>query len=114
MSVMNKSARAPRGASGWLRATTCAAAIACTAVTANLSAATAPLAFPGAQGWAAHTPGGRGGKVIRVTNLNADGPGSLAEAVHAKGPRIVVFEVGGTIDMGEKTLSIKEPYLTIA
>ena len=33
------------------------------------------LAFPGAQGWAAHTPGGRGGKIIRVTTLAAEGPG---------------------------------------
>ena len=36
------------------------------------------LAFPGAQGWAADTPGGRGGKIIRVTNLDADGPTTLA------------------------------------
>lgn len=71
-------------------------------------------AFPGAQGWAAHTPGGRGGKILRVTNLDADGPGSFAEAVNTPGPRIVVFEVGGVIDLGMKTLTIREPYLTIA
>jgi pectate lyase len=75
---------------------------------------TAPAAFPGAQGWAAHTPGGRGGKVIRVTTLAAEGPGSFVEAVNSKGPRIVVFEVGGVIDLGVKTVSIREPYLTIA
>lgn len=73
-----------------------------------------PLAFPGAQGWAAATPGGRGGQIIRVTTLAAEGPGSFAEAVHAKGPRIVVFEVGGVIDLGVKTVRISEPYLTIA
>jgi len=73
-----------------------------------------PLAFPGALGWAAHTPGGRGGQIIRVTNLNNDGPGSLREAVNTKGPRIVVFEVGGVIDLDRKTLKITEPYLTIA
>ncbi|HUO91201.1 MAG TPA: hypothetical protein VMU08_18675, partial [Rhizomicrobium sp.] len=73
-----------------------------------------PLAFPGALGWAAHTPGGRGGQLIRVTNLNNDGPGSLRAAVEAKGPRIVVFEVGGVIDLDRKTLRITEPYLTIA
>ncbi len=72
------------------------------------------LAFPGAVGWAKDTVGGRGGQIIRVTNLNADGPGSLAEAVHAKGPRTVVFEVGGVIDLGRTTLDIKEPFLTIA
>lgn len=71
-------------------------------------------AFPGAQGWAAHTPGGRGGKILRVTTLAGDGPGSFAEAVNTKGPRIVVFEVGGVIDLGVKTVKITEPYLTIA
>ena len=39
--------------------------------------------------------GGRGGRIIKVTTLKADGPGSLNEACRAKGPRIVVFEVGG-------------------
>lgn len=72
------------------------------------------LAFPGAQGWAAHTPGGRGGRIIRVTTLAAEGPGSFAAAVNAQGPRIVVFEVGGVIDLGLKTIAIKEPFLTIA
>ena len=72
------------------------------------------LAFPGAQGWAAHATGGRGGKVIRVTTLAAEGPGSFAEAVNTKGPRIVVFEVGGIIDLGVKTLRITESDLTIA
>jgi pectate lyase len=73
-----------------------------------------PLAFPGAAGWAAHTPGGRGGQIIRVTTLNADGPGSFLEAIHAKGPRIVVFEVGGIIDLEKRNVRIEEPYLTIA
>lgn len=72
------------------------------------------LAFPGAVGWAAKTPGGRGGRIIRVTNLNPDGPGSLREAVEAAGPRIVVFEVGGVIDLKRSVLEIREPYLTIA
>ncbi|MBS0411186.1 MAG: pectate lyase [Proteobacteria bacterium] len=85
------------------------------AAPATQAAAPGPrLAFPGALGWAATTPGGRGGRIIRVTNLNADGPGSLREAVEAKGPRIVVFEVGGVIDLNQKTLTVKEPFLTIA
>jgi hypothetical protein len=71
-------------------------------------------AFPGAVGWAAATPGGRGGRILRVTTLAADGPGSFKAAVEAKGPRIVVFEVGGVVDMGRTTLDITEPYLTIA
>ena len=78
------------------------------------TAASATLAFPGAQGWAAHTPGGRGGKILRVTTLAADGPGSFAEAIATPGPRIVVFEVGGVVDLGMKELRITEPYLTIA
>lgn len=81
---------------------------------ADLSHGTAALAFPGAAGWAAHTPGGRGGRILRVTTLAADGPGSFAEAIRAKGPRIVVFEVGGVIDLGMQELRIDEPYLTIA
>ncbi|HEX3060845.1 MAG TPA: hypothetical protein VHP62_15875, partial [Usitatibacter sp.] len=72
------------------------------------------LAFPGAVGWAANTTGGRGGKILRVTNLEADGPGSFKAAIEAKGPRIVVFEVGGVIDMKRKELNIREPDLTIA
>ncbi len=85
----------------------------CIALLAGPAANAAP-AFPGAVGWASETPGGRGGRTIRVTTLKADGPGSLAEAVHAKGPRIVVFEVGGVIDLGRTTLEISEPFLTIA
>src|SRR5690606_7074454 len=73
-----------------------------------------PLAFPGALGWAAHTPGGRGGALVRVTTLAAEGPGSFREAVERPGPRIVVFEVGGVIDLGRKDIAIREPYLTIA
>ena len=72
------------------------------------------LAFPGAQGWAAHTQGGRGGKLIRVTTLDLEGPGSISEALATKGPRTVVFEVGGVIDLGAKSLKIREPFLTIA
>ncbi|MBN2290751.1 MAG: pectate lyase precursor, partial [Candidatus Glassbacteria bacterium] len=53
--------------------------------------------FPGAGGWGAFTPGGRGGRVILVTSLDTTGPGSLQEACSAEGPRIVVFAVGGVI-----------------
>ncbi len=78
------------------------------------AAAADKLAFPGAVGWAAHTPGGRGGRILRVTNLNPDGPGSFQAAVLANGPRIVVFEVAGVIDLGRSELKITEPFLTIA
>ncbi len=75
-----------------------------------------PLAswFPVPMGWASATRGGAGGAIIRVTNLDADGPGSFRAALEAAGPRIVVFEVGGVIDLGARTLRVTEPYLTIA
>ena len=69
------------------------------------------IAFPGAEGWGASSKGGRGGRVIKVTNLNASGPGSLAEACAADGPRIVVFEVSGVI---RGNIRITKPYITIA
>ncbi len=78
------------------------------------------LAFPGALGWAATTPGGRGGQILRVTTLAPTGPGSFIAALNTKGPRIIVFEVGGVIDLGSVTasrkvsVSIKEPFVTIA
>jgi hypothetical protein len=67
--------------------------------------------------WAAYkdpTAGGDGGRIIRVTTLAKDGPGSLKAAIEAKGKRIVVFEVGGVIDLERSILDIEEPYLTIA
>jgi len=62
----------------------------------------------------ADTKGGRGGKIIRVTSLAADGKGSLREALWAKGPRIIVFEVGGVIDLAGRSLKLSEPFVTIA
>ncbi|HEX8569231.1 MAG TPA: pectate lyase, partial [Caulobacteraceae bacterium] len=81
---------------------------------ASPATAAAELAFPGALGWAAGTPGGRGGRVLRVTTLAASGPGSLKEAIEADGPRIVVFEVGGVIDLERTTLNVRKPFITIA
>jgi hypothetical protein len=60
------------------------------------------------------TKGGAGGQIVRVTSLAKDGPGSLKAALDTKGPRIVVFEVGGVIDLGRDTLTITEPFLTVA
>ena len=73
------------------------------------------LAFPGAEGFGAFTPGGRGGgdgKIIPVTNLNDSGPGSLRAAVETPGPRIIQFQVAGAIPR-HATVVIREPFLTI-
>jgi hypothetical protein len=70
-------------------------------------------AFPGAEGFGTETPGGRGGRVIEVTNLDDRGPGSFRAAVQADGPRIVVFRVAGNIAL-RSSINIRTPYLTIA
>ncbi len=69
--------------------------------------------FPGAEGFGSGTVAGRGGQIIRVTNLNDSGTGSFRAAATASGARIVVFEVGGTINLNSVVL-IRNPYLTIA
>ena len=73
-----------------------------------------------AEGAGAFTKGGRGGRVIIVSTLadyrpgrEAVIPGSLRAAISAKGPRIVVFQVSGNIELKED-LDVREPFLTIA
>ena len=70
-----------------------------------------PLAFPEALGFGAQVTGGRGGTVYHVTNLNDDGAGSFRDAV-SQGNRIVVFDVGGIINI-KTAVSIKSN-ITIA
>jgi pectate lyase len=55
-------------------------------------------AFPGAEGFGGRATGGRGGEVYHVTSLEDAGPGTFREAV-SRGPRIVVFDVGGYIEL---------------
>ena len=70
-------------------------------------------AFPGAEGFGCGTPGGRGGRVMVVSNLDDFGPGSLREALESSGPRFVVFAVSGTIEVSEQIV-IDDPYVTVA
>lgn len=79
----------------------------------SAGAATPLPAFPGAEGAGATALGGRGGKVLTVTTLADSGPGSLRAAVEAKGPRIIVFAVSGTIQL-TKPLTVHEGRVTIA
>ena len=74
----------------------------------------AQLAFRGAEGYGRYARGGRGGKVVTVTNLNDSGPGSLRAAVtNDIGPRTIVFSVGGTIELKSRLVS-NQRYVTIA
>ena len=78
----------------------------------DLPQATIP-AFPGAEGGGMYSYGGRGGRVITVTNLNDRGPGSFREACETGGARIIVFNVAGIIRL-ESPIIVRAPYVTIA
>jgi hypothetical protein len=70
-------------------------------------------AFPGAEGGGKYSFGGRGGKVLVVSNLNDDGPGSFRWACEQGGARIIVFNVAGIIRIKTPVI-IRAPYITIA
>jgi hypothetical protein len=55
------------------------------------------VAFPGAEGFGASATGGRGGRVVVVTNLAASGPGSFQAALDLREPRTIVFATSGVI-----------------
>ena len=96
-----------------LVAALCAAGCSTQSVAETTGNARQTLAFPGAEGFGRHALGGRGGRVIKVTNLDDRGPGSLRQAVIGQGPRTVVFEVSGVIDL-ERDLDIHRGRITIA
>lgn len=78
------------------------------------SMATALTAPAWAQAADAEIAGGAGGRIVRVTTLAPHGPGSFIEAVKTKGKRIIVFEVGGVIDLERETVRINAGDVTIA
>lgn len=80
---------------------------------ANQTQPARALAFPEAEGFGATAAGGRGGRVLPVTNLKDTGPGSLRAALEVKGPRIVVFQIAGIIEL-KSALEIRQPFVTIA
>jgi pectate lyase len=94
-------------------ATICCLACSPGAANAETKSPQAQLAFPSAEGFGRFARGGRGGKIYKVTNLNDSGPGSLRAAVEAEGPRIVVFDVDGTLRL-KSPLQIDNDFITIA
>ena len=77
-------------------------------------AAASQIAFPGAEGYGRFAQGGRGGDVFIVTNLADAGPGSLREGIRsAIGPRTIVFEVSGMIELKSR-LELDKSAITIA
>ena len=115
-----RSSREPSSSRSTLLVIAAAAAlalvVACAAGTARAQPTTAPMnrATFETRGWAVDAVGGRGGRIVRVTTLDAAGAASLREALEAEGPRIVVFEVGGVIDFDGGALTIRHPHVTVA
>ena len=73
--------------------------------------------FPGAEGFGTNSRGAYAGdtlpEILYVDNLNDSGPGSLREAINKKFPRIVLFNVSGTIH-SQMALIVNDPFLFVA
>lgn len=83
-------------------------------MTGTALAQTTRGALEGAVGFGTDTKAGQAGKIVRVTSLAGKGPGSLREALSVAEPRIVVFEVGGVMDLEGEDLEIREPMVLVA
>jgi len=86
----------------------------CAACSVSLAHAASVAESFGLTGFGTETVAGDGGAIVRVTTLAADGPGSLREALLQRGPRVIIFEVGGVIDLARHSLVLAEPFVTIA
>ncbi|KPM39535.1 putative pectate lyase C [Neonectria ditissima] len=93
-----------------LIAATAVAAAPAQSSTSAIARADSVLAFPGAEGFGRNAIGGRKGEVYKVTNLNDKGTGSLRDAV-SQPNRIVVFDVGGIIEITERMVVSKNIYI---
>ena len=76
-----------------------------------LARAQTPMPSP-VNGWT-RTAGGDGGRLLRVTSLASEGPGTLRAALAVRGPRRILFSVAGIIDLERNSLSICDPFVTI-
>ena len=97
----------------WVRARLLAAGL---VLLACVQSAAALPVFPGAVGFGTNTAAGRGGAIVRVTNLNDTGAGSLRDAVKnaAYGsPRVVIFDVSGIIHL-QTNIYLSIPNVTVA
>ena len=100
--------------------TSASSSVASSSVASSVSSSVAsssgpvPLSSLGFKGFGTETTAGSGGKIIRVTTLASTGAGSLREALAASGARIIIFDVGGVIDLNKSDLPINNPYVTIA
>lgn len=90
---------------------------------ATIAGKSQTLAFPTAEGFGKYASGGRGGKVVEVTNLNDSGEGSLRWALTEAGREnaTIVFRVSGIINIGpnpqrknERSIRAKLKNVTIA